>query len=72
MGDRRHAALARPATTLFIVVDEVSQYIINNKPRIDALRAFASALGAELGGKAWLWALGQQKLDEQTDASFLV
>jgi hypothetical protein len=39
---------------------------------IDRLRAFATALGAELRGKAWLVALGQQKLDEDADDSFLV
>lgn len=61
-----------PRSTVFFVVDEVSQFVLGNKPRVDALRAFATALGAELGGKAWLWALGQQKLDEQADDSFLV
>jgi hypothetical protein len=61
-----------PASTVFFVVDEVSQFVLGNKPRVDALRAFATALGAELGGKAWLWALGQQKLEEQADDSFLV
>src|SRR5690606_3847114 len=35
-------------------------------------RAFATALGARLHGKAWLLALGQQKLDEEADESFLV
>lgn len=62
----------RPRATVFFVIDEVSQFVLGNKPRVDALRAFATALGAELGGKAWLWALGQQKLDEQADDSFLV
>ena len=61
-----------PRSTVFFVIDEVSQFVLGNKPRVDALRAFATALGAELGGKAWLWALGQQKLDEQADDSFLV
>ncbi|MBL9099429.1 MAG: BREX system P-loop protein BrxC [Myxococcales bacterium] len=61
-----------PRSTVFFVADEVSQFVLGNKPRVDALRAFATALGADLGGKAWLWALGQQKLDEQADDSFLV
>jgi len=61
-----------PSSTLFIVVDEVSQYVLANKDRVDRLRAFASALGGTLKGKAWLLALGQQKLDEEADDSFLV
>src|SRR5690606_23254218 len=64
--------LRSPGSTVFFIIDEVSQFVLGNKPRVDALRAFATALGAELGGKAWLWALGQQKLDEQADDSFLV
>ncbi len=62
----------RPGATLFLVVDEVSQYVLSNKDRVDRLRAFATALGAGLKGKAWLLALGQQKLDEDADDSFLV
>ena len=62
----------RPGATVFLVVDEVSQYVLANKDRVDRLRAFATALGARLRGKAWLLALGQQKLDEQADDSFLV
>jgi hypothetical protein len=62
----------RPAATLFLVVDEVSQYVLSNKDRVDRLRAFATALGSGLRGKAWLVALGQQKLDEEADDSFLV
>ena len=62
----------RPGATLFLVVDEVSQYVLSNKDRVDRLRAFATALGSGLKGKAWLLALGQQKLDEEADDSFLV
>lgn len=62
----------RPDATLFLVVDEVSQYVLANKDRVDRLRAFATALGSTLKGKAWLVALGQQKLDEEADDSFLV
>lgn len=62
----------RPESTLFLVVDEVSQYVLANKDRVDRLRAFATALGAGLRGRAWLLALGQQKLDEEADESFLV
>ncbi|PGH49734.1 hypothetical protein CRI70_15985 [Streptomyces sp. Ru87] len=62
----------RPSATLFLVVDEVSQYVLSNKDRVDRLRAFATAIGSTLHGKAWLLALGQQKLDEEADDSFLV
>ncbi len=62
----------RPGATLFLVVDEVSQYILSNKDRVDRLRAFATAIGAEMKGKVWLMALGQQKLDEEADDSFLI
>ena len=58
--------------TLFFVIDEVSQYSQFNKDRTDKLRAFATALGSTLGGKAWMLALGQQKLDEDADDSVLV
>ncbi len=61
----------RPNATVFLVVDEVSQYVLGNSDRVDRLRAFSSALGAALKGKVWLLALGQQKLDEQADDSFL-
>ncbi len=62
----------QPDATLFVVVDEVSQYVLSHKDRVDRLRAFASALGAKLRGKAWLLALGQQKVDEEAGDSFLV
>lgn len=58
--------------SLFFVVDEVSQYVLANKDRVDRLRAFATALGARLKGKAWLLALGQQKIDEEAGDSFLL
>lgn len=62
----------KPGATLFLVVDEVSQYVLSSHDRVERLRAFAEKLGARLKGKAWLLALGQQKLDEDADASFLV
>lgn len=62
----------KPNATLFLVVDEVSQYVLSNKDRVDRLRAFATELGATLKGRVWLLALGQQKLDEEADDSFLV
>jgi hypothetical protein len=62
----------QPRATLFLVIDEVSQYVLSSKDRLDRLRAFATALGARLKGKAWLLALGQQKLDEEAGDAFLV
>jgi hypothetical protein len=60
-----------PNATLFLVVDEVSQYVLTSKDRVDRLRAFATALGSTLKGRVWFFALGQQKLDEQADDTFL-
>lgn len=62
----------RPHATLFLVIDEVSQYVVTHKDRTDRLRAFATALGSTLRGKAWLFALGQQKIDEGAEEHFLV
>jgi hypothetical protein len=62
----------KPNSTLFLVVDEVSQYVLSSKDRVDRLRAFVTSLGAGLKGKVWLLALGQQKLDEEADDTFLV
>lgn len=61
-----------PNTTLFIVVDEVSQYVLSHDDRVERLRAFVETLGARMRGKAWLLALGQQQIDNEADANFLV
>lgn len=53
-----------PGCTLFIVVDEVSQYIHDDEDRMLALQSFVVALKARLKGRAWLLATGQQKLEE--------
>ncbi len=65
-----HHMLAKryPGRTLFIVVDEVSQYVHENTERMLALQSFVSALGQRMKGKAWLLATGQQKLEEGTGA----
>jgi hypothetical protein len=63
--------LRRPGGTLFMVVDEVSQYVLPTDDRKDRLRAFASELGSQLKGTAWLFALGQQKIDQEAGAKFL-
>src|SRR5512133_1214960 len=55
-----------PACTLFVVIDEVSQYVHDNEDRMLALQSFVSALGQRLKGKVWLLGTGQQKLEEGT------
>jgi hypothetical protein len=65
VGDLQHMLETRAAgRTLFVVVDEVSQYVISGDDRIGKLQAFVELLGARLRGAAWLVALGQQKLEE--------
>lgn len=63
--------LARRASgkTLFIVVDEVSQYIHQNTNRMLKLQSFVSDLGQKLKGRVWLLATGQQKLEDSEDES---
>lgn len=58
-----------PGKTLFVVVDEVSQYIYQNMERMLALQSFVSALGQRLKGQVWLLATGQQKLEDSDDES---
>lgn len=58
----RHRA---PGKTLFLVVDEVSQYVHQDEDRMLKLQSFVSALGSRLKGRVWLLATGQQKLDDQ-------
>lgn len=58
--------LRAPGKTLFLVVDEVSQYVHQNDDRMLKLQSFVSALGARLKGGVWLLATGQQKLDDDS------
>lgn len=58
-----------PGKTLFVVVDEVSQYIYQNTNRMLALQSFVSDLGQKLKGRVWLLATGQQKLEDSDDES---
>lgn len=53
-----------PGCTLFLVIDEVSQYVHDDDDRMLALQSFVSSLGSQLKGGAWLLATGQQKLEE--------
>ena len=57
--------------TLFLVVDEVSQYVHQDSDRMLKLQAFVSDLGQRLKGKVWLLVTGQQKLEEGGDQSVL-
>jgi hypothetical protein len=58
-----------PGRTLFVVIDEVSQYIYQNTNRMLALQSFVSDLGQKLKGRVWLLATGQQKLEDSDDES---
>ena len=58
-----------PGKTLFVVVDEVSQYIYQNDTRMLKLQSFVADLGQKLKGKVWLLATGQQKLEDNDDES---
>ena len=60
-----------PEKTVFLVVDEVSQYIHQNDQRMLKLQAFVEALGQRMKGRVWLLATGQQKLEEDLDGSNL-
>jgi hypothetical protein len=54
---------------LFIVVDEVSQYVHDSADRMLKLQSLVVALGQRLKGKVWLLATGQQKLEEGASAT---
>jgi hypothetical protein len=56
---------------LFIVVDEVSQYVHQDENRMLKLQSFVSELGQKLKGAVWLFATGQQKLEDTGQADNL-
>jgi hypothetical protein len=59
-----------PDSALFIVVDEVSQFVAqDDEKRMLRLQTFVENLGARLKGKAWLLATGQQKLEAESVAN---
>ncbi len=84
-GTKTHSSSAEDATraiadmlkfraegkTLFIVVDEVSQYIHQDQQRMLKLQSFVSELGQRLKGQAWLLVTGQQKLEEADETDVL-
>jgi hypothetical protein len=55
--------------SLFIVVDEVSQYLHQDESRLLKLQAFVSELGQRLKGRVWLLATGQQKLEDPGESN---
>ncbi len=56
---------------LFIVVDEVSQYVHQDESRMLKLQSFVSELGQRLKGRVWLLATGQQKLEDTAETNNL-
>lgn len=57
--------------TLFIVIDEVSQYIHQDEQRMLRLQSFVSSLGQRLRGRVWLLVTGQEKLEEESESTNL-
>ncbi len=63
-----------PGKTIFIVVDEVSQYIVKDENKMLDLQSFVSEIGGRAKkGKSPLWLLvtGQEKLEEESKESVL-
>ena len=60
-----------PGKTLFVVIDEVSQYVYNDDQRMLKLQSFVSDLGSHQKGRVWLLVTGQQKLEDQAEATIL-
>ncbi len=58
-----------PNKTLFVTIDEVSQYIHQNDNRMLKLQSFVEDLGQKLKGRVWLLATGQQQLEDSIDQS---
>jgi hypothetical protein len=59
-----------PSKTLFITIDEVSQYIHQNDNRMLKLQSFVEDLGQKLKGRVWLLATGQQQLEDGIDQAY--
>jgi hypothetical protein len=53
-----------PDITVFIVIDEMSQYIGGDESKMLSLQTLIQHLGAECKGKVWVIATGQEKLEE--------
>lgn len=57
--------------TLFIVIDEVSQYIGKDGNRMLQLQSFTQEIGGKGDSKIWLIVTGQEKLEETAKSSEL-
>ena len=64
-------AVRAEGKTLFVVVDEESQYVHQDEARMLKLQSFVSELGQKMKGVVWLLATGQQKLEDQAEAHVL-
>jgi hypothetical protein len=53
--------------TLFVVVDEISQYVYRDHERMLKLQSFVTGLGQRLKGKVWLLVTGQKQLEDTSD-----
>jgi len=63
-----------PGKTVFIVVDEVSQYISKDHQKMLDLQSFVSEIGGRakpLSSRLWLLVTGQEKLEEESRESVL-
>ena len=60
-----------PDKSLFVIIDEVSQYIHQDMDRMLALQSFVSSLGQQLGTRVWLLVTGQEKLEEESESTTL-
>ena len=60
-----------PGKHLFVVVDEVSQYIHQDEGRMLKLQSFVSSLKEQLRGRVWLLVTGQEKLEEEAGSTVL-
>lgn len=58
-----------PGKTLFLVLDEVSQYVHQDENRMLKLQSFVADLGHRLKGRVWILATGQQKLEDEAAAN---
>ncbi len=57
--------------SLFIVIDEMSQYIGIDQRKMLDMQTFVSELGAELEGKVWLLVTGQERLSDVNESTVI-
>ncbi len=64
-------SMRMPGYTLFIVIDEVSQYIGTDSNRMLQLQSFTQEIGGKGNNQIWLVVTGQEKLEEAAKSSEL-